>query len=87
VIPAPRPMSDPANVPALVLTCGRRAVVLHPDGPEHENAVAARARLERRGYTVAGTPANWGPFLAGAPPQIRALALQILAGGAGEVAA
>ena len=81
VIPPPRPMTDPGNAPAVVLTCGRRAVVLHPDGSEHENAVATVRRLERRGYMIVPllNGDSRAAFLAAAPAEVRAAALACLA--------
>ena len=75
-------MTDPGNVPAVVLTCGRRAVVLHPDGSEHENAVLCRARLESRGFCVVPVPANVGPFLRGVPQLLHAQILELVAASA-----
>lgn len=46
------------------------AVVLHPAGEEHENAVATRERLKARGYTVVPLPRDLAPFLANAPTEV-----------------
>ena len=84
MIPLPRPSGDPDDVPALVLYGpGRQAIVLHPAGAEHENAVLCRARLESRGFCVVPVPANVGPFLRGVPTPLRARVLALVAGGAG----
>jgi len=86
MIPTPRPTRDPADVPALVLYAGRRAVVLHPAGPGHECAEAARLRLERRGYTVVPVPENLAPFLRGVPQLVRARVLELVTGSDGAAA-
>lgn len=85
MIPAPRPHGDADTAPALVLYSGRLAVVLHPD-PTHENAVAARLRLERRGFVVIAPPADLRPFLRGVPQILRVQARELVASGAGRVA-
>jgi hypothetical protein len=88
VIPTPRPPSNPDCAPAVVLYGpGREAIVLHPGGAEHENAVAARARLERRGFAVVEVPADLAPFLRGVPQLERAQILELVAGLAGEAVA
>lgn len=84
MIPTPRPARNKDDVPALVLYAGRRALVLHPGGPEHANVVATRARLERHGIVVITVPEDPAPFLAAAPASLRTLALELLAAGAGK---
>jgi len=61
-----------------VLYSGRRAVVLHPAGETHENAVATVRRLERRGYACGAVPSDVALFLAAAPADVRDRARQIL---------
>lgn len=77
-LPSPFALED---VPAVVLTRGRQAVVLHSAGPGHENAKAARARLSRRGFAVIPVPADLTPFLREAPVTVGIEARRILAGG------
>ncbi len=80
MIPASRPARAPADEPALVLYCGRRALILHPGGPDHENVVTTRARLERHGVVCITVPDDPTPFLEAAPTALRARALVLLAG-------
>lgn len=77
-------MRERDNLPAVVFYAGRRALILHQDGPEHETVAATRARLEYHGYVVITVPEDPSPFLGAASAPLRAWALQTLASAAYE---